>query len=331
MATFPTIPSSEITPEHLYRRRRLLTDGLSRRSFLGGLGAAAGAAGLSGCAGITGGPAITPTRPDGTPIMPVAQAAADELGEPLTSFQAITSYNNFYEFSTRKESVAPLAQGFTTSPWEVEVGGLVSNPGTFDIDDLKSRFDVEERIYRLRCVEAWSMVIPWSGFPLASLLQAAQPQSAARFVRFETVLRPEEMKGQKNGGFSWPYVEGLRLDEAMNDLTLLATGIYGEDLLPQSGAPIRLVVPWKYGFKSIKSIVRIDLVEEMPTSLWMDSAPSEYGFYANVNPEVDHPRWSQASERRIEGGLKRRPTLMFNGYSEQVAHLYDDLDLAEWF
>ena len=329
--SIPSIPSSEITPEHVYENRKKLMDGFSRRKFLAGLGAAAGASTLAACGGVSGGPALPPTRPDGTPVMPVAQAAADELGNSLTSFEAITSYNNFYEFSTRKEAVADLAQGFMTSPWQVEVGGLVANPGTFDIDDLKGQFDIEERIYRLRCVEAWSMVIPWKGFPLSALLSMVEPLAGAQYVRFETVLRPDEMKGQRSGGFDWPYVEGLRLDEAMNDLAILATGLYGEDLLPQSGAPIRLVVPWKYGFKSIKSIVKIDLVEEMPTSLWMDSAPSEYGFFANVNPEVDHPRWSQATERRIEGGLKRRPTLKFNGYEEQVAHLYDDLDLAVWF
>ncbi len=325
------IVSSETTPEHVYRNRPRGTGALSRRRLLAGLGAAAGVSGLGACVGGRGIADVTPTRPDGTPFMPAAKAAADELGDPLTSFQAITSYNNFYEFSPRKEPVAELAQGFTTSPWQVEVGGLVANPGTFDIDDLKEDFDIEERIYRLRCVEAWSMVIPWSGFPLAALLALVEPLGAARYVRFESVLRPEEMPGQNGGGYTWPYVEGLRLDEAMNPLAILAIGIYGEDLLPQSGAPIRLVVPWKYGFKSIKSIVKIDLVEEMPTSLWMDSAPSEYGFFANVNPEVDHPRWSQGSERRIEGGLKRRPTLMFNGYAGQVAELYDNLDLAEWF
>ena len=331
MSPLPTIPSSEITPKSVYQARPRGSGAFSRRRFLAALGAAAGASGLGACRGVTGGAQITPVRPDGTAIMPMAQAATDELGDPLTSFRAITSYNNFYEFSTRKEPVAELAQDFTTSPWQVEVGGLVANPGMYDLDDLRSGFDIEERIYRLRCVEAWSMVIPWSGFPLAALLAKAEPLGDARFVRFESVLRPDEMPGQRSGGFAWPYVEGLRLDEAMNDLVILATGLYGEDLLPQSGAPIRLVVPWKYGFKSIKSIVKIDLVEAMPMSLWMDSAPSEYGFFANVNPEVDHPRWSQATERRIEGGLQRRPTLMFNGYSEQVAELYADLDLEEWF
>ena len=220
-----------------------------------------------------------------------------------------------------------MAAGFPTSPWEVEVGGLVNNPGVYSANDFRTQFDQEERIYRLRCVEGWSMVIPWLGFPLSKLLQAVEPQSEAKYVRFETVYDPEKMPGQKSPWYEWPYVEGLRMDEAMNDLTILSTGLYGEELLPQNGAPIRLVVPWKYGFKSIKSIVKIDLVEEMPTSLWMAAAPQEYGFYANVNPEVAHPRWSQATERRI-GELGRRKTLMFNGYGEQVAHLYDGMDLS---
>jgi sulfoxide reductase catalytic subunit YedY len=198
------------------------------------------------------------------------------------------------------------------------------------MDDLL-KYPQEERIYRLRCVEAWSMVIPWLGFPLAKLLEEVEPMGKARYVRFETVYDPEQMPGQKRGGgYNWPYVEGLRMDEAMHDLAILATGLYGKALLPQNGAPVRLVVPWKYGFKSIKSIVKIDLVEEMPVSLWMDTAPHEYGFYANVNPDVSHPRWSQATERRI-GEIKRRETLLFNGYAEEVAHLYADMDLTEWY
>jgi sulfoxide reductase catalytic subunit YedY len=202
----------------------------------------------------------------------------------------------------------------------------VRNPQTFDIDDLRTGFTQQERVYRLRCVEAWSMVIPWQGFPLAELLKKVEPTSDAKYVRFESVYRPEEMPGQKDSYFSWPYVEGLRLDEAMNDLAILATGLYGKDLPPQDGAPIRLVAPWKYGFKSIKAIVKIDLVVEQPTSLWMNAAPNEYGFYSNVNPEVDHPRWSQASERRI-GEVGRRKTLKFNGYEEEVASLYTGMDL----
>jgi sulfoxide reductase catalytic subunit YedY len=216
-----------------------------------------------------------------------------------------------------------------TSPWDVEVGGLVANPRTFGLEDLL-KFEQEERIYRLRCVEAWSMVIPWVGFPLRRLLEEVEPTSEAQYVRFETLYDPDQMPGQERGGWDWPYIEGLRLDEAMHDLTLMATGIYGKQLLPQNGAPIRLVVPWKYGFKSIKSIVKIDLVDEMPVSFWMDAAPHEYGFYANVNPDVPHPRWSQATERRI-GKVGRIETLFMNGYAEEVAALYEGLDLEKWY
>lgn len=254
----------------------------------------------------------------------------DELGDSFTSYEAVTSYNNFYEFTTDKESVADLARDFKTTPWTVTVGGLVEKPTTFAVEDLAAKFPAEERIYRLRCVEGWSMVIPWLGFSLAKLLNEVGPMSAARYVRFETVFRPEAMRGQQDDYFPWPYVEGLRLDEAMNELTLLSTGLYGKQLLPQNGAPLRLVVPWKYGFKSIKSIVKIDLVAEQPRSLWMASGPNEYGFYANVNPDVPHPRWSQSSERRI-GERGRRRTQMFNGYAAQVAHLYTDMDLRANF
>ncbi|MCA9871172.1 MAG: protein-methionine-sulfoxide reductase catalytic subunit MsrP, partial [Anaerolineae bacterium] len=240
------------------------------------------------------------------------------------------NYNNFYEFTTDKEKVAGLAKDFPTRPWTVEVGGLVNNPGTFSIEDILSTFEREERVYRLRCVEGWSMVIPWLGFQLSKLLEKADPQSSAKYVRFETLMDPDKMPGERSSWFEWPYVEGLRIDEAMNPLALIATGLYGKELLPQNGAPLRLVVPWKYGFKSIKSIVKIDLVEEQPTSLWMAAAPNEYGFYANVNPEVQHPRWSQRTERRI-GETKRRETLMFNGYGDEVAHLYDGMNLAAYY
>jgi sulfoxide reductase catalytic subunit YedY len=219
-----------------------------------------------------------------------------------------------------------MATNFKTSPWQVEVGGLVNNPKTYDIDDLRTKFEEEERIYRLRCVEGWSMVIPWLGFSLAKLLKEVEPTSKANYVRFESIYDPGQMPGQNSIWYTWPYIEGLRLDEAMNDLTLLSTGLYGKQLLAQNGAPLRLVVPWKYGFKSVKAIVKIDLVEEMPVSLWMAAAPQEYGFYANVNPDVPHPRWSQATERRI-GEFGRRSTLPFNGYAEQVAQLYKDMDL----
>lgn len=309
------IRSSEITPEHIYAQRRQFLK-------LGAFGA--GAALLAACS-----PEATPTAapaPAGATAMP-AGALADELGDPANSFDQITNYNNYYEFTTDKEDVAKLSKGFATSPWTVEVGGLVTNPKTYDVDDLKTRFASEERIYRLRCVEAWSMVIPWQGFSLAQLLQEVEPTSEARYVKFTTLHAPDQMPGQNVGWYVWPYVEGLRLDEAMNDLTLLATGLYGQDLLPQNGAPIRLVVPWKYGFKSIKAIVKIELVAEQPTSLWMNAAGHEYGFYANVNPEVSHPRWSQSSERRI-GELSRRKTLKFNGYEAEVAGLYAGMDLS---
>jgi sulfoxide reductase catalytic subunit YedY len=279
-------------------------------------------------------PALAPpsptvaTGPGGVALPPLA-ASADELGAGLTKFEAITNYCNFYEFTTRKDAVAQMAEGFQTSPWTVTVGGLVNKPRTFDLDDLL-KFTQEERVYRLRCVEAWSMVIPWVGFPLARLLNEVEPMSQAKYVRFETLYDPDQMPGLSAAYYNWPYVEGLRMDEAMHDLTILATGLYGKTLLPQNGAPVRLVVPWKYGFKSIKSIVKIDLVRDMPVSLWMAAAPREYGFYANVNPDVSHPRWSQATERRI-GKTDRIKTLLFNGYTDQVAHLYPDLESREWF
>lgn len=317
------IPSSEITAEHIYKSRRQFMKGAALATMGGVLAACAPKADNApkGAAPVSEDTDLTP----GT-----VSTTTDELGDPLNSYEDITTYNNYYEFATDKESPAKLSKDFPTSPWQVAVGGMVKNPGTYDIEDLRSKFDQEERIYRLRCVEAWSMVIPWMGFPLAKLLQEVEPTSDAKYVRFETLYDPSVMPGQDSRWYEWPYIEGLRLDEAMNDLALLATGIYGKDLLPQSGAPIRMVIPWKYGFKSIKSIVKIDLVDEMPTSLWMSAASNEYGFYANVNPEVSHPRWSQASERRI-GELGRRETLMFNGYEEQVAHLYDGMSLQANF
>ena len=325
------ISSSEITPEHIY---------ISRRTFMAGSAAVAGSALLAACApktDLTGAGSVAqlaqPSAEPGTTPIPTSTPAVipgqtDELGDPLSSYEDITTYNNYYEFTTNKEAVANKAKDFPTTPWNVAIVGKVRNPGNYAFESLISKFDLEERIYRLRCVEGWSMVIPWLGFPLAALLKQAEPTAEAKYVRFETVYDPSNMPGQNSPFFRWPYVEGLRLDEAMNDLTLMATGLYGQTLLPQNGAPLRLVVPWKYGFKSIKSIVKIELTDTMPESLWMNAASNEYGFYANVNPEVDHPRWSQASERRIgEGG--RRPTLMFNGYGEQVAALYAGMDLAE--
>jgi methionine sulfoxide reductase catalytic subunit len=336
MATqrWPRIPSSEITPERTY---------INRRQFMKGAALAAGGLALAACAAPAA-PA-TPAAPKATAgagavtapasgagllrppdAAPAAGKTTDELGAPLTPQEAVTGYNNFYEFGMGKDDPARNAKGFVTTPWTVQVGGLVGQPKTYGIDDLVRKFTPEERIYRLRCVEAWSMVIPWLGFSLAKLLKDVEPSSDAKYVRFETLLDPERMPGQKAGYYDWPYVEGLRLDEAMNDLALLSVGLYGKQLYPQNGAPIRLVAPWKYGFKSIKSIVKIDLVAEQPVSLWMKAAPGEYGFYSNVNPEVPHPRWSQASERRI-GEAGRRETLPFNGYAEQVASLYTGMDL----
>jgi sulfoxide reductase catalytic subunit YedY len=311
------ILSSEITPERLFR---------SRRQFMRSAAALIGGSTLLAACGIEASPAGS-SQPGGTPVAAgQVSAKTDELGDKLTDYAAVTGYNNYYEFTTDKEGVADLAKNFKITPWTVAVGGLVNKPQTFAIEDLLKQFPQEERIYRHRCVEGWSMVIPWTGFPLAKLLSHVEPTSKAKYVRFETVTRPEEMPGQESGYYTWPYVEGLRLDEAMNDLALLVTGVYGKPALPQNGAPLRLSVPWKYGFKSVKAIVKIDLVEEQPTSLWMNAAPNEYGFYANVNPDVPHPRWSQSTERRI-GEFSRRKTLPFNGYADKVAHLYDGMDL----
>lgn len=290
-----------ITPKSLY---------LSRREFLRAAGYAGTAALLAAC---------TPNTPDAS--------TSDNLTDTLTPSDVAKSFINYYEFSLSKSSVADLAKDFTTDPWQVEVSGLVKHPQTFSVGDLTSQFPVKKRVYRMRCVEAWSMVLPWQGFPLHKLLDLVEPTPEAQFVAFESVLRPEQMPSQQSLAFPWPYREGLRLDEAMHDLTILATGLYDEPLTPQNGAPIRLVVPWKYGFKSLKSITKITLVKDMPPTLWSSIGPDEYGFYANVNPEVDHPRWSQATELRM-GDDTRRPTLLFNGYDE-VASLYKDLDLRQ--
>jgi sulfoxide reductase catalytic subunit YedY len=275
-------------------------------------------------------------------MTPGARAALEAAKSPLstdekpTLLKDITSYNNFYEFGTDKGDPAENAHTLKTTPWKVKVDGLVSKPADYDLDDLIKDIALEERIYRMRCVEGWSMVIPWVGVPLASVLKRVEPQGSAKYVAFETLVRPSEMPGQR-GIFQplpWPYVEGLRLDEAMHPLTILAVGIYGEKLPNQNGAPIRLVVPWKYGFKSIKSIVRINLTEKEPPTTWNKQNPREYGFYSNVNPAVDHPRWSQATERRIGGSslfVKRQPTLPFNGYAEQVASLYSGMDLKVYY
>jgi len=256
--------------------------------------------------------------------------AAFRVDEAQTSFDDITHYNNFYEFSTDKEGVADAAANFDTKGWQVSVEGLVNKPKVFSLEELLKLSPPEERIYRMRCVEGWSMVIPWAGFSLSKLLDAVEPASEAKYVAFETLLDTSRMPGQRSDVLNWPYVEGLRLDEAMHPLAILASGIYGRALPPQDGAPIRLVVPWKYGFKGIKSIVKIKLVATQPRTSWNDYAANEYGFYANVNPQVDHPRWSQATEQRI-GESGRRPTLMFNGYEDQVGHLYTDMDLRKKF
>lgn len=304
----PFIPASEITREAAY---------LNRRTFMAGTLASAAA--------------LAP--------LPAAAAALDFKPGPYgtderqTPFGDVTTYNNFYEFGFGKDDPSANSKNFKPSPWTIAIDGLVAKPTTLDLDDLMA-FPLEERIYRMRCVEAWSMVIPWIGFPLSAILDRVEPLSSAKYVAFETVVRPAEMPAQKGGLFQtldWPYVEGLRLDEARSPLTLIAVGLYGRTLLNQNGAPVRLVVPWKYGFKGVKSIVRISLVEEEPATTWNKMAPQEYGFYANVNPAVDHPRWSQASEIRIgEGGFftaARRETLPFNGYAEHVAGLYDGMDL----
>ncbi len=274
--------------------------------------------------------------PKGETLANVAKSNNDEalsrgfaVNEKLTPLANITNYNNFYEFSTSKGGVAGASRDFITQPWTVAVEGLVNKPRGFDLNELL-KFPLEERIYRLRCVEGWSMVIPWIGFPLAKLLELVEPTAEAKFVAFQTLFDPKRMPNQRTGVLDWPYVEGLRLDEAMHPLTLMATGLYGEKLPPQDGAPIRLVVPWKYGFKSIKSVVKISLVANQPPATWNLQAPSEYGFYSNVNPSVSHPRWSQATELRV-GDYLRRDTLMFNGYEAQVGHLYKGMDLIRNF
>jgi len=307
------VKSSEITPKSAY---------LSRRDFIKAAGVLAGSVALAACAPQLGSSPAQPT----TPAQAAQAGKKDELGDPVNSLQDITHYNNYYEFSTDKEGVAPAAAKLKTAPWSVDVYGLVKNKRTYSVDDLIKKFQPEERIYRLRCVEAWSMVIPWTGFSLSKLLKEVEPTSDAKYVRFETLMRSDQMPGESDPLYPWPYREGLRMDEAMNDLAILATGMYGGELPAQDGGPIRLVVPWKYGFKSIKAIIKIELVAEQPSTMWSTIAPDEYGFYSNVNPNVDHPRWSQATERRI-GELSRRKTLMFNGYAEQVAHLYDGMDL----
>lgn len=306
----PDIPSRDITEERLYR---------NRREFI------RDAAGVAAAGFVV------------SSVLAVCARRAEAQGaqgagphDPLTPYDDVTTYNNFYEFGTDKADPARNAGGLRLRPWTVAIEGEVAKPGHYDMDELIRLFPPQERVYRMRCVEAWSMVIPWLGFPLGDLLKRVEPRSTARFVEFTTLYDPQQMPGQRRNILDWPYVEGLRLDEAMHPLTILSVGLYGKMLLPQNGAPVRLVVPWKYGFKGVKSIVKIRLVREQPVNTWQVAASNEYGFYANVNPEVDHPRWSQARERRI-GEFRKRPTLMFNGYGDQVAQLYAGMDLRRNF
>ena len=318
----PAIPASEITPEPVYRARRQLM----------GLGLASPLLALAGCAGAK----------DEPPAAPAPAAATGDsadgfrAGDELTRFEDAASYNNFYEFGTGKADPARNAHTLRPAPWSVVVGGEAELTGTFGLEDFLKPHAVQERIYRLRCVEGWSMVIPWQGVALGDVLRRFKPTSRAKYVAFTTLADREQMPGIRFPALDWPYREGLRMDEAMNPLTLLATGMYGKPLPNQNGAPLRLVVPWKYGFKSIKSIVRIDFTEQMPVTSWNQSQPEEYGFYSNVNPDVDHPRWSQRSERRIAGTAsklfaERIATLPFNGYADQVASMYSGMDLRKWF
>ncbi len=333
------IPSSEITSEtHYFNRREFVGAGAAaalgleaaRRLLMPGelLGAVPGR-------GVPG-PQEAP-RGIGRPLLPQGQepvlrngrgafrGITSELGEELNAYEDVTSYNNFYEFGTGKDDPIRNSGDFRPRPWTIAVSGHCAKPGNYQLEDFLKPHRMEDRVYRMRCVEAWSMVVPWRGIPLADLVRAAEPTGSARYVRFETIVRPEEMPGQRRGILPWPYVEGLRMDEAMHPLTLMVTGVYGEDLPNQNGAPLRLIIPWKYGFKGVKSIVSMAFVEEQPLNTWQRQNSREYGFYANVNPEISHPRWSQARERRI-GRLRRIPTLPFNGYADEVQHIYAGMD-----
>ena len=309
------IPSSEITPEHIY---------IDRRHFIKNLGLILGSTALSAFANKSFAALHT---------LPSFAQAKEREKEKLSSLKDITSYNNYYEFGTSKSDPYDYAEKLNIDPWSISIEGSVAKPLKLDLDELIKEMPLEERIYRLRCVEGWSMVIPWVGIPLHALLKKVSPNGNAKYVEFVSLKRPSEMIGQKEDMLDWPYTEGLRLDEAMHPLTILAVGLYGKVLPKQNGAPIRLVVPWKYGFKSIKAITKIRLVEKMPISTWMKANPKEYGFYANVNPRVDHPRWSQTTERRVGESLltPRLKTQMFNGYQDEVAHLYQGMDLNRYF
>ncbi|MCY4261667.1 MAG: protein-methionine-sulfoxide reductase catalytic subunit MsrP [Rhodobacteraceae bacterium] len=307
----PDLTRDDVTPREVWLNRRQVLQGTAGAGVLGLMGSQGQAAGVFADA-------------------PNSRFSTD--AEP-NSFEDITTYNNFYEFGFGKDDPSKHAANLTTRPWSLEIDGMCANPGTRNIDDLIATYPLEERIYRLRCVEAWSMVIPWIGFELGAMIRDAKPDDSASYVAFETLYRPEEMRGQKTRSLPWPYREGLRLDEALNPLTIMAVGLYDDALPNQNGAPVRLVVPWKYGFKSIKSIVRMTFTDQQPETTWNEQAPNEYGFYSNVNPEVSHPRWSQATERLIGGGLfaKRIDTLMFNGYGEYVADLYEGMDLSVYY
>ena len=303
------IRSSAITPERDY---------FNRREFLR-------TAGVLGIAGAAASAAALVARP--TSDHP---RQGEQLKDELTPFEDVTTYNNFYEFGTDKSEPAENARGFKTKPWSVRVEGLVTKPATYGLEEFIKPHKLEERVYRHRCVEGWSMVIPWLGFPMADLIKRVQPLGSAKYIEFQTLLDPKQMPGQRSSVLPWPYTEGLRLDEAMHPLAIFSVGLYGKMLLPQNGAPLRTVIPWKYGFKATKSIVKIRFTETQPKTAWNEAAPDEYGFFANVNPEVDHPRWSQARERRI-GEFRRRPTLMLNGYADQVGRLYQGMDLRKFY
>ena len=315
MTNIKKIPSSEITPEHIYN---------DRRNFLKNLGLIVSSTALS---------TFTNKSFAALSALPSFIQSKEHKNEKLSSLKDITSYNNYYEFGTSKSDPHEHADLLKVDPWSISIEGSVTKPLTLDIDELIKLIPIEERIYRLRCVEGWSMVIPWVGLPLNALVKKVSPTGNAKYVEFISLKRPSEMIGQKDDMLDWPYTEGLRLDEAMHPLTILAVGLYGKVLPKQNGAPIRLVVPWKYGFKSIKAITKIKLVEKMPITTWMKASPKEYGFYANVNPEVNHPRWTQETERRIGESLlaPRLKTRMFNGYQEEVAHLYQGMDLDRYF
>jgi len=318
--TAPDLRPSDVTPKTLYLRRR---------EFIQGVGGAAAAAAATLA---VGGTTVAEARqnPNAYRFPSVKKGSPYDTTETLNSYKDITTYNNFYEFGLDKGDPARYAHSLKPSPWSIVVDGHCAKPGKYDVRDIVSWFPLEERIYRLRCVEAWSMVIPWVGFPLGDLVKRLEPTSKAQFIEFKTLVDLRQMPGQTEPALRWPYTEGLRMDEAMHPLTIMAVGLYGEVLPNQNGAPIRLVVPWKYGFKGIKSIVSIKFVENAPLNTWQQQQPREYGFYANVNPDVDHPRWSQKTERRL-GELFRRKTLPFNGYADQAASLYSGMDLRKWY